>query len=275
MNSFFKFLDKLEAKHPNWALDGLMRYISLFMILIYFLNSNQILTYDQLILSKSYIMEGQIWRLFTFLLIPISNNAFFLIFELMILIMCADGIESVMGSFKLTMYYLLGALFMIIASLIDPNIQLTSYYLYLTLFFGYATLFPNQEMLLFFIIPIKIKYLAYFSGVLIILLFLAASIPGKISIVLSVANYLLFFAIPALNGIRYERQQRIRRENYEKAATPENKEYRHKCAICGKTDVTNPELIFRYCTCPKCGPDGIAFCQEHLKEHKATLSSGE
>lgn len=265
-------LDKLEAKHPNWALDGLMRYISLLMILVYILNTTGYLPYSLLWLEGPAIMQGQIWRLFTFLIIPMSQNLFFLFFELMILVMCADGIEAAIGSFKLTMYYLMGAFFLIIASLIEPQAQFNSYYLYLTLFFGYATLYPDQTLYFMFIIPIKIKYLAWLSGLVELICFINAPIHGKIVIGLTVANYILFFGIPALNGIRYERKQRIRRENFEKAATPEAKTYRHKCAICGKTDVTNPELIFRYCTCSKCGPDGVAFCQEHLKEHKANLT---
>ena len=265
-------LDKLEAKHPNWALDGLMRYISLLMILVYILNTTGYLPYSLLWLEGPAIIQGQIWRLFTFLIIPMSQNLFFLFFELMILVMCADGIEAAIGSFKLTMYYLMGAFFLIIASLIEPQAQFNSYYLYLTLFFGYATLYPDQTLYFMFIIPIKIKYLAWLSGLVELICFINAPLHGKIVIGLTVANYILFFGIPALNGIRYERKQRIRRETFEKAATPEAKAYRHKCAICGKTDVSNPELIFRYCTCSKCGPDGVAFCQEHLKEHKANLT---
>ena len=91
--------------------------------------------------------------------------------------------------------------------------------------------------------------------------------PTKIVIILSFTNYLLFFAIPFLQGIRYARQQTKRREAFEKAASPQNP-YRHKCSVCGKTDVTDPEMIFKYCVCKECGPDGVAFCPEHLKEHK-------
>lgn len=263
------WLDKLEAKHPNWALDGLMRYIALLMLLIFILNKTGILSYNMLFLNSQLVLQGQIWRLFTFLLIPVSENPFFLLFELLISIMCADGIESVMGSFKLTMYYIFGAVFIIIASFIFPGGIFNSYYLYLTLFFGYATLFPNQELLLMFIIPIKIKYIAFFSCILMVFNFLTASVYGKTTLILAVANYILFFAIPALKGIKYDLAQRKRRNAFEKAATQELKAYRHKCSVCGKTDISDPELQFRYCTCKECGNDGVPFCLEHLKEHKA------
>ena len=263
------WLDKLEAKHPNWAIDGLIRYISLLMILMFILHNTNMLNYSMIVLNGNEVLNGQIWRLLTFLFIPTSSNPLYLFFELLITVMCAEGIEASMGSFKLTMYYLFGALCIIIASFIFPYMVFNSYYLYLSLFFGYATLFPNQELLLFFIIPIKIKYIAILSGIILIIEFMLVPWAGKIALLLAITNYILFFAFPAFKGITYEMKQRKRRNDFEKAVTPDEKGYRHKCSVCGKTDVSSPEMIFRYCTCSKCGVDGVAFCQDHLKEHKA------
>ena len=261
------WLDKLEEKYGKYALDRLMYYIAGLMIVVFFLNKSGFLPYSWLILDINLVKRGEIWRLVTFLLIPISQHPIWLFFELMIVIMCANGIEAYMGSFKLTLYYVMGAIFMILGSLYNPLVQLDSYLMYLSLFFAYATLYPNEELLFMFIIPVKIKYLAALSGFGIIYTLIIAPWTTKIAIILSFANYLLFFAIPALRGIKNERQQFKRREAFEKAVTPQ-KEYRHKCSVCGKTDVSNPELIFKYCICHKCGPNGVAFCPEHLKEHK-------
>lgn len=262
------WLDKLEVKFKDWTLYGLMKYISLLMIAVFILNKTGNLSYSILVLNGNALLAGQIWRIFTFLIVPISNNPIFLFFELMILIMCADGIEKAIGSFKLTVYYIMGALFMTIGSLIAPSFVIDSYFMYLSLFFGYATLYPSQELLFMFIIPIKIKYLAYFSAITTVIYALSAPWSIKIAILMSFANYLLFFAIPIMRGISYARKQNKRREAFEKEANPE-REYRHKCAVCGKTEVTNPEMLFRYCTCDKCGENGVAFCPEHLKEHKS------
>ncbi len=265
------WLDKLEEKFGHLALDGLMYYIAGLMITVYFLNSSNLLPYYKLSLIVPPILHGEIWRLITFLIIPTSQNPFFLFFELMIIIMCANGIEAAMGSFKLTVYYCLGAVLMIIACFIAYSfnyvIQLDSYLMYLSLFWGYATLYPDEELLFMFFIPVKIKYLAYLSAIGIIIPLLIASWPTKIVIILSFTNYLIFFTIPALQGIKYARQQTKRREAFEKAVTPQNP-YRHKCSVCGKTDVTDPDIIFKYCICEECGPNGVAFCPEHLKEHK-------
>ena len=261
------WLNKIEKKLEKFTLYGLMYYIAGLMIVVSILVNSGKLDLNLLRLYGSLVLNGQVWRVFTFLLIPISREPFFLFFELMILIMCANGIEAVFGPFKLTAYYVLGAVFMVIASFFVPTWPIDSYPMYLSLFFGYATLFPNEEMLFMFIIPIKIKYLAYLSAFGVIYFFIMAPLPVKVAIFLSFANYLIFFAIPAIKGIKYSRKQNKRKADFEKAAAPE-KPYRHKCSVCGKTDVTNPELIFRYCVCKECGENGVAFCQEHLEEHK-------
>ena len=260
-------INKITNTLEKYTLYGLIHYISALMIIVFILASMGKLDLRLLELRGIFLMKGEVWRVFTFLLIPTSQRPIFLFFELMIIIMCANGIESAMGSFKLSLYYVLGAIFMVIASLVAPTMRIDSYPMYLTLFFGYATLFPDEELLFMFILPIKIKYLAYISGFFVILSFIDAPLNVKIAILLAFANYFIFFIIPAIRGIKYSRKQRIRRAMYEKAAEPQ-KAYRHKCSVCGRTDVSNPELTFRYCVCKECGQNGVAFCQEHLEEHK-------
>jgi len=268
------WLDHLEVKYGHWGLEGLIRYVSMLMLFVFFLDRSGMLPYQMLYLHRDSIMSGEIWRLFTFLLIPASNNLFFLIFELSILVMCADGLEAKWGTFKLTAYYAVGALSNILVALMLPEVQFSSYFIYMSLFLGFATIFPDYEILLFLILPVKIKYLAMISGGFMIYNFAISSIYVKIAIALTVGNYLLFFATDAIDAIRHNRRQRARAEEFEKAST-RYEEYRHKCSVCGITDVSNPESQFRYCTCPRCGEHGTAFCLDHLKEHKQNSTTGQ
>ncbi len=261
------WLDRLERKFPQLALEGLIRYISFLMMMVFFLDQSRLLPYEMLYLDSHLIMQGQVWRLFTFLLIPKSTSLFFLIFELTILVMCADGLESEWGTFKLTVYYLFGALANIAIAFVMPQAQLGSYFLYLTLFLGFATLYPDFELLLFFIIPIKIKYLALLSALWIVLALALNPWPEKIAILLSVGNYLLFFGPDFFKTAQGNyRASARRREFAEKTKQPDGP--RHVCSICGRNEIENPELQFRYCTCSRCGENGVAFCLEHLKQHK-------
>lgn len=261
------WLDKLESRYGHWGLEGLIRYISLLMLTVFFLNQSGMLPYHMLYLSGEAVMHGEIWRLVTFLLIPASTNIFFLIFELSILVMCADGLEARWGTFKLTAYFFTGALTTIIATLIVPEIQFGSYFLYLSLFLGFATIYPDFEILFMFILPIKIRYLALISGGLMIYNIILAPWYMKIAILLSLGNYLLFFSGEVLSRARHNHIQSQRSQSFERAMGSTSP-FRHKCSICGKTDVSDPDVNFRYCTCSQCGNHGVPFCTEHLKIHK-------
>lgn len=261
------WLDKLERHYPQLALEGLIRYISFLMLTIFFLNKANLLPYHMLYLDAGAIMSGQIWRLFTFLLIPASSNFLFLIFELSILVMCADGLESKWGTFKLTLYYMVGALANILVAFFIPGIQLGSYFLYLTLFLGFATIYPDYEILLFLILPVKVKYLGMLSAGWLLYGIAVYPFPIKIAIMLAVANYLIFFGPEFANTMKGNLRAHSRRKEFE-SKIKQSDGPRHVCKICGRTEISDPELQFRYCTCESCGPDGVAFCIDHLQEHK-------
>jgi hypothetical protein len=186
--------------------------------------------------------------------------------------MCADGLEARWGTFKLTAYYLFGALLTIIGSLFVPEVQFGSYFIYLSLFLGFATIYPDYEILFMFIIPVKIKYLAMLSAGFMVYQLALSPWQLKLAICLAIGNYLLFFSGEAMAAVRRGRFQAGRSADFEKAMAPKA-DFRHQCSVCGKTDVSDPDLQFRYCTCKDCGPDGKPFCTEHLKQHKESSAT--
>jgi hypothetical protein len=263
-----KWLDACEQKFGHLALPGVIRYVGTLMFLIFMLDQSRLLPYEMLTMNSVAIMHGQIWRLITFLLIPQSSNLFFLFFEVMILIMVGDGLEQAWGSFKLTFYYLFGATGTIIAAFFLPGVDLGSYFLNLSLFLAFATLYPDFEILIFFILPVKIKYLAMLSGGWILWTVAVGPWPLRFAALLAIGNYLLFFGPEAFDTARRNKRNRERAARFEAAAKPAD-EPRHTCVICARTDHSHPDLQFRYCTCPECGPDGRPFCLEHLPQPKA------
>ena len=241
---------------------------------VYFLDSTGTMPINHLALNFMAIEMGQYWRLVTFLFIPLSTSVFFLFFELMILVMIGDALESEWGSFKLTVYYFCGAAATIVAGYLYPSGLFGSYYLNLSLFLAFATLFPDFEILVFFILPVKVKWLGLISAAGIAWTLLVGILPLKILAGLSVANYFLFFwqdwyAYFAEGGRRLAHQRRFAGH----ALAPEAQTPRNVCSVCGKTDLSHPDVEFRYCTCPRCGEQGTAFCKEHLAEHKALTTS--
>lgn len=264
------WLDRLESRFPRMAMPGLLRMVSLFMLLTFGLDFMSVTPMRTWLLNWDAIGLGQVWRAITFLFVPVSQNPFFLMFELMILVMIGDGLESAWGAFKLTAYYLCGAVMTLFIAFWVPYGVFGSYYLNLTLFLAFATVFPDYEILLFFVIPIKVKYLGMFSGALIIWDVVSKPVIIKMVALLSVGNYLLFFGPAAFLAIKHGRAAYERRRRFEQQADPGSAP-RHVCVKCGRNEQTHPDLQFRYCTCPECGDEGVPFCLEHLGEHKGMV----
>lgn len=186
------WVDKLERKYGHLAPEGLIRYISALIVFVFILNSSNLLTYQKLALNGHLILSGEVWRIVTFALIPVSTNFLFLIFELSILILCADGLEANWGTFKLGLYYVFGLFFISLASLLSPYVYLPgSYFIYLSLFLGFATLYPDYEILLFLILPVKVKYMAGFSAIMVLYSIFKTPEYG-FALLLCLGNYILF-----------------------------------------------------------------------------------
>ncbi|MFZ2960845.1 MAG: hypothetical protein WA705_28540 [Candidatus Ozemobacteraceae bacterium] len=269
------WLDRLE-KHAPWLdMPGLIRTVAFLMLIVYGLDMVHAMPIWTWVLSGDAIAAGQIWRAVTFLFVPTSSNPFFLMFELMMMVLTGDGLESAWGSFHLTVYYLTGAVAMVILSMIVPGMVISSGYLNLTLFLAFATVYPDFEILVFFILPVKIKYLAMFSGFWIIWTIVTAPFALKLIALLSVANYLLFFGPAAITAVRRGAGTYERRRKFEAATAKSPDEARHVCVTCSRTERSHPDLEFRYCTCRLCGNKAHAFCLEHLEAHKNEIQRAD
>lgn len=261
------WLDHLEKRIPGLAVPGVIRVVSIGMLFAFGLITSGTTPQDFWLLSGDTLLHGQIWRVFTFLFHPPTFNMILLIFELMILVMCGDGLEEAWGSFRVTVYYLTGAIATILCGFLVPEMAIPNTYLNLSLFLAFATIYPDYEILLFFIIPVKIKYLALFSGLMILYTIVTAPLLFKIVAALSIGNYLLFFGPAAIRLALQTGAANLRRRQFEqtrKAAEPP----RHFCCVCGRNPQSDPNICIRYCTCKVCGEDGRGFCEEHLKEHE-------
>lgn len=264
------FLDKLERKFGRYALRNLMSYIILGNAIIFLLVNLGFAQLKQFVFWREYIMQGEWWRILTFLFIPETIDLLWFIFSAMMYYFVGNALEQVWGSFKFNMYYLVGALGTMLIAFIF-GMPADAHYISLSLFLGFATLFPDMEFRLYFLIPIKAKYLA-----ILYFIFLAYSMvtggPLVILLILvSLLNYLLFFGLPTLKRIRRKKHGMVGQKNYkvakreiEKGSKAPIKVAFHRCHVCGKTEIDNPEMEFRYCS--SCKGD-YEYCMEHLKNH--------
>lgn len=290
-----RFIQLLEKKYGKYAIPNLMKYvIALYAVglLIYSYNPDMIF-YLGLDIDK--VLQGQVWRLITFLIpyVTFGSNIFFVFIKGYLFYIIGNSLEKTWGSFKLNLYFFSAVIFNIVAAFIVYGITRVNVLggimillssplevIYSSMFFAFAALYPNTQFLIYFIIPVKVKYLAWFSGAMYIYTayrFIVMKIPlGIITIVVSLANFLIFYFATRnyrrVSPREFERRAKFRRqinEGRRQGNTTEingQKEItRHKCAVCGKTELDDDNLEFRFCS--RC--DGnYEYCMEHLFTHK-------
>jgi len=287
-----KFIQLLEKKFGKYAIPNLMKYvIALYAIGLIIFTINPY-AYMFLGLEVDMVLKGQVWRLLTFL-IPYNtlDNIIFVFLKAYIFYMIGNALENAWGSFKLNLYFFSAVFFNIVAAFIvyglfKVNILGIVYRLllaspldiiYSSMFFAFAALYPNTQFLLYFIIPIKVKYLAWLNGALyiydIISLIRQKLYFGIIPIVVSLANFLIFFLATRnyrrLSPREIERRAKFRRQVKEGMGYGNTGRHtvitRHRCAVCGRTELDDDNLEFRFCS--KC--DGnYEYCMEHLFTHE-------
>lgn len=285
------WIQKLERKFGRYAINNLMYYIIILYIGGYLIDMlNPGFFYAYLSLNVEAILRGQIWRLVTFLAQPMDTSIIFLAFVLHLYYMIGQHLEAQWGAFRFNLYFFAGVLFHIIAAFVvyfvtGVSMPIGTTYLNLSLFFAFAALYPNVEFLLFFIIPVKVKYLALFDGLFFGYTILQAFMPAyggspyigviyrarAIAAAVSLLNFVIFY-LSSRNVKAYSPKQIHRRKKFQNEIRNArvNKEAakvgaKHRCAVCGRTELDDPNLEFRYCS--KCN-GAYEYCQDHLFTHE-------
>ena len=278
MKSLMKKVDLFCYKHPNFGIPNLMLYVVVGNVIVWLFSFFAPEIIFWLAFSPMDILRGEVWRLVTFIIIPESTSILALIF-FYFYYMIGRTVEAQWGPGKFTIYFFTGVLLTVIFGFIvyfafHTNVAVSAQFIYLSLFFTFATLYPDMQVLLFFIIPIKIKWLAILDALFFAYSIVTTSFPVNLLPVVAVLNYLLFCggwlydAIRRLlGGTKQQRQNTVnfknavRRIQYEQQQKP----YTRKCEICGRTDTEYPDLEFRYCS--RCA-GYHCFCMDHINNHK-------
>lgn len=277
------WLDKAERKFGRYCIHGLMKYIVAIELVGAVIGVfNPALYIYWFSLDFSAIARGQVWRLITFIFFPELTSldpVSILLFAIQVYLyyMIGNSLENMWGSFRFTLYYISGLVLSVLAGFIlyiFAHVSLWPVgfeYVNQALFLAFATIFPDIEFLLFFILPVKAKWLGILYAVMMgfdVITYLRSGSAGltfAVAIVISMLNFLIFF----LSSRDYKKHSY--REHKRKAEFRKNTSekvvalYRHRCAICGRTDRDYPDLEFRYCS--KC--DGnYEYCSDHIFTHE-------
>lgn len=238
------------------------------------------------------IFHGQIWRLVTWIIVPPGKFDFFTLLMLYFYYSIGTTLEHTWGTYRYNLYLFLGMLFTAVGAfammgymyLFHADVlaaygarelfaalatMFSTYYVNMSIFLAFAATFPNMQVLLFFFIPIKVKILGIIYGVMLLYQFISGygdnflTAANRFVIGASLLNFIVFF-FTGRGMIHMSPKQMKRRQEFKSEVKKSTKITRHKCAVCGRTEETNPELEFRFCS--KC--DGnYEYCQEHLFTH--------
>ncbi len=208
------WLDKVERKMRWFAVPNLMMLLSGLMLAVFLLELAlpEEAVSQYLWLDWNAVRAGQLWRVLSFLILPPAASPFFLLFSLYFFCLMGNGLESQWGASKFTLFYTVGALGTIIGSLFTGFA--TNQYLNLSLFLAFAAIYPNYTVMVFFILPVKVKYLALLDVLLYLYLFFQIGWPERVALLLSLANVLLFFSPDIFRHIRDYFAYRKTRQNF-------------------------------------------------------------
>ncbi len=309
----YKNMSKFEKKFSRYAIPNLSLYLIIAYIIGYAIQILSPEMYQLLMFDPYMIFHGQVWRIITWILMPPETLGVFTIIMLILYYQLGRGLEHTWGTYRYNVYMFSGLLFTVIGALVLYVVMLvlysagimpdeittqmlsygivspgqffgtfiglfvSTYYINMSIFLAYAVTYPEEQLMLYFLVPIRIKWFGYLYAAYLIYDIIKAFKTGSfivgitvtVLIFVSLLNFLIY-VIFGRNRARFNPKQAKRRHEYKQSvrqAKPKTYENgaRHKCVICGRTEIDDPNLTFRYCS--KCSGNK-EYCQDHLFTHE-------
>lgn len=271
------WLNKMESKFGRYAIRNLTMYLIGTYVIgygIYFLLPS---LFQWLTLEPAYILRGQVWRIVSWILIPPSGNIITIVIMLMFYYSLGTALERTWGAFRYNVYIFSGILFTVLGAfllyffiggnLVGYGAYFNTYYINMSIFLAFAASYPDMEVMLYFILPIKIKWMALVYAAYILYALVMGNIVTRVSIAASLLNFVVFF-FSSRNLKPYTPKEQMRKKKFKQQSRP-HMTYangaKHRCAVCGRTELDNPDLEFRFCS--KCNGN-YEYCQDHLFTHE-------
>lgn len=267
------FLEKLERKIGRYAIKNLMLYLTVLYSIGFAISLINIeIYYNYLSLDIPKILSGQVWRILTWTLYAPDQSIFFGAIMLYLYYNLGSNLERVWGSFRFNLYMFMGYFLLIVGAFVLYAIygDFVSYYpltpdsLNMSIFLAFAVTYPEMSFYVYFVLPIKAKYLAFVYLLIEVYSFITGGVITKASIGLSLLNFVIFYLLTR-NWYRISPKNVARQVKFKKAAKIRpTGESIHKCAVCGRTEKDDDTLEFRFCS--KC-KGNLEYCSDHLYTH--------
>lgn len=253
-------LDKLEKKFRRYAIPNLTVYLIMGQVLFFVFALSGRFILERVILVPELVLRGEWWRLFTFLFVPPATSPIFVFFAWYLFYLMGSALENQWGTARYNLYLLAGYIVTVAVSFLFPFSAATNIFVGGSVFLAFAYLYPDFQLYIFFILPVRIKWLALLTWIAYLYQILAGSWSTRLLVLASISNFLLFFG----KDLAWKAKSGRRRMTEQVRDLSGNKEPFHTCAACGITDLSHPHMEFRYCR--ECG--GMGYCKDHISGHE-------
>lgn len=276
------WLTKLERKFAKYAVQNLTKYL----LICYAVGFVVSLVMPELLyyftFEPALILQGQVWRFISWVIVPSTTSFIGFLFMMLLYYSLGMTLENIWGTFRYNLYIFSGMLFTMVGAFVAYFIissqmgqmafgigyLVSTYYINLTIFLACAAIMPDLQLYLYGILPVKMKWFAYLDAAFIGMDLLRGNLVTRIIIVASILNFVVFF-FASRNMRKYHPKQVIRKKKFEQEIKRPVQDFgsgaRHKCTVCGRTELDDPNLEFRYCS--KCNGNH-EYCSDHLFTHE-------
>src|SRR5215469_7880670 len=261
-----RILDKLESRFSRFALPNLTLMLVIAQILGFVLATTMSEHYPKIPLQMSLVAQGEYWRLGTFFFVPVTTNPVFFLFGVYLFYLMGSTLEANWGDFRYNLYVGIATLATYAVGILYPQQVLTNAFIDGSVFLAFAYLYPGFIIVLFFILPVQIKWLALVTWIGYFLTLVLAPWPAKAMVLAAICNFFLFFG----HEIFWRAYHHKRRMEWDARMLARRDKPFHNCAICGANERTHPKMDFRYCT--KC-EGSYEYCGEHLATHEHVVKA--
>ena len=276
------WLDKLERKLGRFAIPNLTVYLLAGYVIGFFIWRLMPDLMGWLTLEPALIVRGQVWRLVTWVLVSPTTRPIDLLFLVLLYYSLGTVLERTWGAFRYNVYIFSGMIFTVLgvfalyavyffgfhveiplsmAGMVSTN------YITMSIFLAFAAIYPDMEVYLMFILPIKMKWMALVYAAMALYYFITGGVVSRVAIAASLLNFVIFF-LSSRNMKRFSPKERVRKAKFKRQSAPHmhySNGAKHRCAVCGRTELDDPCLEFRFCS--KCNGN-YEYCQDHLFTHE-------
>jgi hypothetical protein len=253
-------IDKLDRKLRRYAIHNVTLYLIIGQVIFFLFELSGRFVLDRVVLVPEFVRAGEWWRLITFLFIPPLTNPIFAFFAWYLFYLMGSALEGHWGAFRYNLFLLTGYLVTVAVTFLFPFSAATNIFIGGSVFLAFAYLYPDFQLYILFILPVKIKWLALITWIGYAYQMIVGSWHTRLLVLASISNFFLFFGRDIIWKMKTGNRSMVAQARQFTG----KKEPFHKCAVCGKTDISHPQMDFRYCS--DCG--GLGYCKDHIFNHE-------